>query len=66
MFCLGLVLCLKLDTRVGILDVNDDLGLNNPIKPACGEDVVISFTGTILEKYPRFRERCQIYMDQGT
>lgn len=52
---------------VGILDVNDDFGLNTARTSHQAEevsDVVISFTGTILEKYPSFRERCQQYIEQ--
>ncbi|KAF8423360.1 hypothetical protein EV426DRAFT_603188 [Tirmania nivea] len=55
---------------VGILDVNNDLGLYSPKtiqqEEEIGGDVIISFTGTVLEKYPNFRERCQRYIEEIT
>jgi len=54
---------------VGILGVNDDLGLSIPRTTPSGEevdDVIICFTGTVLERYPYFQERCQQYMEQVT
>lgn len=54
---------------IGILDVNDDLGLYTPRTVQSegeGNDVIISFTGTVLEKYPYFWERCQRYIEQVT
>ena len=48
---------------MGILDVNDDLGLYTQTEQDIS-NVFIAFTGTVLEKYPGFRERCQQFMDQ--
>lgn len=58
---------LVIAATMGILDFNDNLGLytSKPIQPEeeVG-DVIIPFTGTVLEKYPYFQERCQRYMEQ--
>lgn len=57
---------------VGILTVDDNLGLHRETsasQPNGGtepqeQDIIVSFTGTILEQYPRFRERCQGYLEE--
>ncbi|KAF8477024.1 hypothetical protein BDZ91DRAFT_708561 [Kalaharituber pfeilii] len=50
---------------MGILTVNDDLRLEADTE-VDGEvdDVVISYTGTILERYPGFRDRCQRFLTE--
>ncbi|KAI5803461.1 hypothetical protein DFH27DRAFT_49840 [Peziza echinospora] len=69
---------------VGILDVNDDLGLNSALDRNHNSevvdvrdgdsseilpglvtlpDIVISHTGTVLERYALFRERCQSFIN---
>ena len=48
---------------VGILDVNDDLGLNTQTEQDVSY-VYIAFTGTILEEYPGFQQRCQRFINQ--
>jgi len=58
---------LVMAATVGILDFNDDLGLYTPRAEQPEEeagDIIISFTGAVLEKYPYFQERCQRYIEQ--
>lgn len=48
---------------IGILDVNDNLGLYTQNEQDASH-VCIAFTGAVLEKYTGFRQRCQQFMDQ--
>ncbi|RPB06000.1 actin-like ATPase domain-containing protein [Choiromyces venosus 120613-1] len=41
---------------IGVLGVNDEL------KHHAEEEVLVCYTGTVLEKYPTFRERCEGFM----
>ncbi|RPA85083.1 actin-like ATPase domain-containing protein [Ascobolus immersus RN42] len=47
---------------IALLAVDNDLDFDSN-KKMKAEEFVVSFTGTVLEKYTRFRERCQGHMD---
>lgn len=59
-------ICGKVSTRaaalvaaatVGVLGINDELRGDDV-------DIVVGYTGTVLEKYPGFKERCEGFMQE--
>lgn len=59
--------CVAVSTRAAALVAAATLGLlclNDELEDDGGDDVLVCYAGTVIEKYPRFRERCEGFVAQ--